>query len=171
MITSHTMPTHFGRLKSFLEHIEKWPSHTKRHWELLLIQEPLFGLWQVGLLNHDWRDIMPGYKNREFVSCRLDKQQLKKFDAWFEEYEAEFDTVVGSVHDLGYKITITKNEDKAMFTATIIPRGEAHVNDDYMLSAWDHTHVMAVMQACYKVLVVFDGGPWSNIKDDYANRG
>jgi len=102
----------------------------------------------------------PRFNDVQFVNWSLTVEEKAAVKAWALTLE-EYDNFVGGLVEAGYKITVSYDNFRSCFTASIVPTKDAKSNQGYILTGKGSTPLKAVRQAMYIHFYVMDG-EWSS---------
>lgn len=102
----------------------------------------------------------PRFNDVQFVNWSLSVEEKAAVKAWLLTLE-EYDDFIGGLVEAGYKITISYDNFRSCFTASIVPTKDAKSNQGYILTGKGSTPFKAVRQAMYIHFYIMDG-EWSS---------
>lgn len=106
-----------------------------------------------------------------FKQIRLQKADEKNLHKWMTENQEDFDTLMFSTVQSGYKFSMTYDPSNQSYIVSLTGTEEAVHNKNYSFSSWSDNAFEAVMICLYKHLVLAGSGDWSNIETSKANWG
>lgn len=107
----------------------------------------------------------------EFISNKLNKEELAEFDSWFVDHELDITTYVTVLLQAGYRISVIDDEYTGACQAQLSPRYTDMRNVGRMLCAFGEDYTEAVALLVYKHQVLFAGGDWELRDEPHAARG
>lgn len=90
----------------------------------------------------------PRFNDVTFVNWSLDADQKAVCKAWMLSME-EYDDAVSSLIESGYKSTISYDNFRSCYTASIVPTKDAKSNQGYILTGKGSTPLKALKQALF----------------------
>lgn len=98
----------------------------------------------------------PRFNDVQFVNWSLSAEEKAAVKAWVLTIE-EYDNFIGGLVEAGYKITVSYDNFRACFTASIVPTKDAKSNQGYILTGKGSTPIKAIRQAMYTHYYIMDG--------------
>lgn len=99
--------------------------------------------------------VQPRFNDVQFVNWSLDAEQKAACKAWVLSIE-DYDAALGNLIEAGYKTTVSYDQFRHCFTASIVPTKEAKENQGYILTGKGSTPTKAIKQALYIHFHVMD---------------
>lgn len=90
----------------------------------------------------------PRFNDVQFVNWSLSAEEKAACKAWKMTTE-DYDNFIGGVVEAGYKITVSYDNFRLCFTASIVPTKDAKSNEGYILTGKGSTPLKATKQVLY----------------------
>lgn len=96
----------------------------------------------------------------QFVACDMVQADKKDFEVWMADYEAEFSTLIGTLLDEGYRITIKFDFNNSCYTCSMTQQDDKHENSGKLLSARSDDPLECFWMVLYKHVQMLQQGSW-----------
>lgn len=100
-----------------------------------------------------------------FVNYRLDKDEKKACEAWFEKQKAIEDDLVVEILQSNHKITMSFDGNNDSFISSLTGKAEDCNNSGTCLTSRGSTPRQALWANLYKFHIVFKKGVWEDSED------
>ena len=98
----------------------------------------------------------PRFNDAVFINWSLTDEQKASCKAWCNSLE-DMDALETQLIQSNYKITVSWDDFRSCYTASLLPQGDAHENAGYILTGKGSTPSKARKQALFVHFHVMDG--------------
>lgn len=101
----------------------------------------------------------PRFNDVQFVNWSLTDEEKAACKEWSVTM-GDFDNALGKLIEEGYKVTVSYDNYRSCFTASIVPTKDAKMNVGYILTGKGSTPLKAIKQVLYIHFYIM-GGEWA----------
>lgn len=112
------------------------------------------------------KPIQPRFNDITFVNWSLNAEQKAACKGWNLSME-DFDSCYAKLIEEGYKVTVSYDNFRGCYTASIVPTKDGRYNQGYILTGKGSTPMKAVKQVLYIHFHVMNGewAAYSTVKE------